>query len=304
MVNKPIKSFFSFTKKELNGLLIFCSLLVIIVYLPSIVSLFADKEEFKFKEFKDEIAAFRASQNEGSRESFLQVKDEIEDKELAPEYFEFNPNGLKASEWRRLGLSEKQIKVIKNYESKGGKFYRKEDLKKIYSVSEVDYARLEPFIRIPEKRTLHDSKKTSSFSPPAQRKKLIIELNSADSITLEHLPGIGPTFASRILKYRTRLGGFYNKEQLKEVYGLDSVKYRDLENRVEIDPTHIAKININTASFEDLKRHPYLSYKQMNAIIKFRNQHGKYNNINDLRKVAIINGDILRKIEPYLNFND
>lgn len=203
-------------------------------------------------------------------------------------------------------MSSRQIKVIENYESKGGRFYRKEDFRKIYSVTKEDYARLAPYIVIPE-RFPNANKGASSFAKPVERtaKELaIVEINAADSAQLETIKGIGPAFASRIIKYRRRLGGFYKKEQLLEVYGLDSVKYLQLESQISVDQSGLEKIDINRATFDDLKRHPYLSYKQMNAIIQYRKQHGLYNSINDLKKVLLLNDEVLSKIKPYLKFND
>ena len=130
----------------------------------------------------------------------------------------------------------------------------------------------------------------------------VIELNTADSATLTTLHGIGPSFARRIISYRNRLGGFYKKEQLKEVFGLDSLTYSGLQPQVRVDAGHIKKIPVNKVTFDELSHFPYLSYKQMNAIIQFREQHGDYESINDLKNIAIMNDEILRKIEPYLAF--
>ena len=104
----------------------------------------------------------------------------------------------------------------------------------------------------------------------------IIELNTADTAKLAELNGIGPAFARRIVNYRERLGGFHDKEQLKEVFGLDSEKYAGLQLQVTVDASSIRKIQINKVTFDRLKRFPYLTFKQMNAIIQFREQHGEY----------------------------
>jgi DNA uptake protein ComE-like DNA-binding protein len=131
---------------------------------------------------------------------------------------------------------------------------------------------------------------------------VIIELNSADSAKLTGLPGIGSSFAMRIIRYRDRLGGFYRKEQLKEVFGLDSGTYAGLQAQVKVDPAQVKKILVNSVTFEGLSHFPYLSYKQMNAIINFREQHGPYASINDMKNIAILDESVLRKIEPYITF--
>jgi competence ComEA-like helix-hairpin-helix protein len=131
---------------------------------------------------------------------------------------------------------------------------------------------------------------------------VVIELNSADSAKLTELKGIGPSFARRIVNYRNRLGGFINKDQLKEVYGMDDNRYAEMQAQVSVDPSHIQKIQINQVDFDRLKHFPYLTFKQMNAIVQFREQHGDYTSISDMRNIAILNDEILRKIGPYIDF--
>lgn len=45
-----------------------------------------------------------------------------------------------------------------------------------------------------------------------------IPFAEADSVTLQIVPGIGQSTASRIVKFRESLGGLYSKSQLTEVY--------------------------------------------------------------------------------------
>lgn len=298
------RNYFNFSKKEINGVLVLVFLIFLVIIAPTLYPLSGQPEEKDFTDFDKEVAKFYASEKNTPARGYGYLKDEIEEKELVTEYFSFNPNGLPVESWKRLGLTNRQIQVIKNYESKGGKFFKKDDLKKIYSISTQDYARLEPYIEIPDtypqKRV--EEKSTTSSKRSSFLSVKVIEINSADSSQLESLRGIGPAFASRIVRYRTRLGGFHSKEQLREVYGIDSLMFAAIKDQISIDGTAIQKININTAAFEDLKRHPYLSYKQMNAILKYRSQHGRFSSINDMRKIVILNDEILRKIEPYITF--
>ncbi len=163
---------------------------------------------------------------------------------------------------------------------------------------------LEPIIRINESNSPNDKKSltTNYTSDLSQHRTFapIIELNGADSIQLLGIRGIGPTFASRIIRFRNRLGGFYSKKQLLEVYGIDSLKYDQLKDLIDVNAGLITKINLNSFTFEEIKKHPYLTYKQVNAIIQYRSQHGLFKSINDLSNIAILNEEIIRKIEPYI----
>lgn len=204
--------------------------------------------------------------------------------------FAFDPNNLPVAQWQKLGLSVRQIKGIKNYEAKGGRFYTKADVKKMYTLTPQDYQRLAPYIQLP-------------LSGGAENVKALkrVDLNTADSVSLTQLKGIGPSFARRIVQYRKRLGGFHSKQQLKEIFGMDDMRYADVQGQFTIKAGKIKKININKAEFEDLKNFPYLSYKQMNALVQYRKQHGDYESFDELRNVAILDDAVLKKIKPYIS---
>lgn len=214
-------------------------------------------------------------------------------KTTPPARFKFNPNNLPLNSWIKLGLTEHQAQVVKHYEEKGGRFFTKADVQKMYSISPAQYKVLEPYINLPDGPVYHTNK-----VKPGE----VVEINTADSARLTMIRGIGPAFARRIVHYRQRVGGFYGKEQLKEVYGIDEEKYNQIKEGVAVDGKQIIKVNINTATFNELKRFPYLSYKQMDAIVAYRDEHGNYNTLTDLKNIAILNDGILRKIGPYLIF--
>ncbi|PJJ84119.1 ComEA family DNA-binding protein [Mucilaginibacter auburnensis] len=129
-----------------------------------------------------------------------------------------------------------------------------------------------------------------------------IDINKADSATFTRVHGVGPSFARRIVLYRKRLGGFVNMEQLKEVYGLDADKYKEISDELRLDPYKPKPIPINKVEFDELRHFPYLSYKQANAVIQYRAQHGNYNSVDDMRDIVLLNDEILRKIAPYISF--
>ena len=303
---KQVISYFSFSKKELNGILVLLFFISLILAFPFCYRIFDEPEQYDLTQFQEEIATFRASAFT-RKKNYPSFRDRIEDRLLDPDYFNFDPNTASLSDWHKLGLSQKQIKVVRNYLSKGGKFYKKEDLRKIYSISEKQYSSLEPYIQITldkpgfiNQRKLTESK---DYSRKVEKTILVVELNIADSALLDQLRGIGPAFASRIIRFRNRLGGFYKKEQLTEVYGMDSLRYGQLEKQIVVNASLIKKLPINAVTFDELRHHPYLTFRQINALIQYRKQHGNYASADDLKKVLILNEEIIRKIEPYLSFD-
>jgi len=277
-----LKNYMSLTKKEWNGMLVLVVLIILVLAAPYVYQWFHKDNTINIKEFNTALTQL----GKANPAIAAQANNPANNKPLTRTLFKFNPNNLPAEKWRMLGLSDKQISIINHYQAKGGKFYKPADLKNIYGITDADYQALSPYIDLPE-----DNKSVG-----------VTELNTADSAALTRLDGIGSAFAKRIIYYRERLGGFVNKEQLKEVYGLDDLKYNEIKDQLKVDALRLRKIDINTITFDKLRLMPYLNYKQVNAIIEYRNQHGNYASVSDLKNIAIIDEGILRKIEPYLSF--
>ncbi|WDF79123.1 helix-hairpin-helix domain-containing protein [Mucilaginibacter sp. KACC 22773] len=284
----PVKNYLSVTKKEWNGMVVLIILIALILAAPYAYLTIRKDNTINFKEFDKAAAMLSKADSTGTAASGPASSRSS----LKAALFAFNPNNLPEAEWEKLGLSADQVKVIKNYEAKGGRFYAKTDVKKIYAITDADYKRLEPYINLPA------SDNYTKKAAPGE----IIEINSADSAKLTMIRGIGPSFARRIIRYRDRLGGFYSKEQLKEVFGIDDSKYGEIKNGIAVNNSHITMLDINKATFDQLRRFPYLSFKQINAIIEYHNQHGDYESIADMKNIAILDDGILRKIGPYLVF--
>lgn len=213
------------------------------------------------------------------------------------EYFEFDPNKATSSELEKLGLKAHQIKNIISYREAGGQFNKPKDLEKIYSIHEKDYELLEPYIKIEVKFD------TISYKPNIESKPDSIELNSVDSLDLLSLPGIGPSFAHRILTYRNLLGGFHQKQQVMEVYGFTKEKYDGIIDQIFIDTTQIELIELNTCSLEELKKHPYISYYEARGVISYRDKMKVINSLNELVENKVIKHETMQKMTPYVKFD-
>lgn len=138
-------------------------------------------------------------------------------------------------------------------------------------------------------------------APVGTKSFTMVELNKADSASLEALPGIGPVFSKRILKYRSILGGYHNLNQLYEVYGMQPETVEKIKGLVKIDTTLIRKIDINEALFKEINAHPYISFEQTKAICKFRSRN-KILSIIQLMDQQIFSAEDAAKLRPYLLF--
>lgn len=218
------------------------------------------------------------------------------------ELFKFDPNTLDSAGWLALGFSPKQTASILKYRSKGAKFRKHEDIKKLYMINDERFEELQPFIDI---KPILDEREERKFEeyPKWEKPKyepITVELNTADSATLVKLNGIGPSYAKRILKYREQLGGYISKNQLFELYKMDSAHILPILQFVQVDTTIRVRINVNTADYKQLLNHPYIDPNLAKAIVNYREQHGKYKKLEDLRKIQILKEEIYIKLSAYL----
>lgn len=316
-MKNTLRDFFTFNKRERNGVFILLSIIAALVLYLNISSNFISEEPVDFTKFDKEVKEFEASIEEKTEYSNYSEKLSVREQRLngaekKSEKFDFNPNNLSEQNWKRLGLSEKQIKSIKKYESKGGKFKTKEDVKKMYCLSEEQYKTLEPFIQIssPAEIARTEEKSNSFFKEgkvetaiatnvPKVERLNVVELNSADSASLTTIKGIGAFYAKNIIKHRNALGGFVFKEQLLEIWKFDQEKLSAIEKYIDIDESKIKKVNINTCEAADLKS-PYIKWTVANAIVNYRKNHGKYKTVDEIKKTDLVDEETYRKIVPYL----
>lgn len=130
-----------------------------------------------------------------------------------------------------------------------------------------------------------------------------IELNTADTFDLQRLKGIGPSFARRILSHRERLGGFLRKDQLLEVWGMDSARYVLIEKYIKVEGDSIKTINLNQVTFKELLRHPYFPFELTKCIIQYRQKNKKFSALEELKKIPLVNDSVFRRITPYLRID-
>ncbi len=202
------------------------------------------------------------------------------------ELFEFDPNRVTHGELVRLGLTTGQASVIIKYRERGGVFRKKEDLKKIYVLPDGFYESVEEYLRIPDE-PVH---------------KVAVDLNSADSILLLSLPGIGPYYASKILDFRRRTGGFAYTGQLMDIKGIDIEKFNLLKDRVSADSNSIVKRELASANEGELSMNPYIGSYLARAIVRFVESYKeKPVEVAQLAMNNVINRELLKILIHYFH---
>ena len=131
-------------------------------------------------------------------------------------------------------------------------------------------------------------------------KKKILEINTTDSLGFLDLYGIGPVFSGRIVKYRKLLGGYSQCDQLLEIYGMDSSRYIGFKANIRVDSSHLQKLDINTSSFKELLRHPYLDYEAVKKVVGYRDRHGPLDSPDALWSDSVLSVGLKMKLMPYL----
>lgn len=221
------------------------------------------------------------------------------------ELFEFDPNTLDANGWKRLGLKDKTIHTIQNFIGKGYRFRQPEDIRKIFGLRVTDADRLVPYIRIKENNTEAKPPVNTYANKPNFHtntyKPTIIDINTADTTAYISLPAIGSKLASRIINFRDKLGGFVSVDQVGETYGLPDSTFQKIKPLLQLSAISVRKVNINTADINELKSHPYIRWNIANAITNYKQQHGNFTSVADLRKINIITDEMYNKMMPYLS---
>lgn len=301
------RDYLSFTKKERIGLMGLLFLILFIYFLPQLFSKPADEI---FIDVNNEIRlALDTMQSRETGEededitiSTLTYSPSVSEKFSEGKLFQFDPNSLSEDGWKSLGLNAKTIRTIFNYRNKGGRFYKAEDLKKIWGLPEGFYARVEAYITIAKEKLPIQTAFTKSDYKKQENKVKNIDINSADTAAFIELPGIGSKLAARIVNFRNKLGGFYSINQIAETFGLPDSTFQKIKGHLIVSRDNVDKININTASKDILKQHPYIKWPLANAIVAYRDQHGPYKSIDDLKNISILDPSTADKIEPYLTY--
>lgn len=311
-------AYFNFTRKDRIAVITILLLIVVVFFLPEAMprngfkpipadtSWIAALEKIEKQEAENKTAYERSDEDNMGNYQYDRPSPGHNSRPKG-KLFYFDPNTLTEPGWKKLGFRDKTIRTILNYLSKGGKFRKPEDLQRIYGLFPDEYERIAPYIKIEPAGEADRKKDFTGFEngnnpvPKSNTSRYtVVDINSADTTALIALPGIGSKLAARIINFRDKLGGFYTVEQVGETFGLPDSTFQKIKQWLKLENTSIRKININTATLDELKTHPYIRYALANPIIAYRNEHGLFVKPEDLKKVMAVTDAVFKKILPYL----
>lgn len=306
-----VKEYFTHTQSEKRGTLVL--LFIFFVFMAALIAVnFLPQSETDFSQFKKDIAQLKITKiavetnrfpNSGYNDDNTTAKEELV-KHIS--LFKFNPNNLADSLWMKFGLSEKQVHTIKNYEAKGGRFYKKEDVKKMYCITPELYVKLEPYIVIEQPFAKSAGIKNDSLTvtvTKVEKRVEPIDLNIATEEQLDDIPGIGKVFAANIIKHKQKLGGYADKKQLLEVWHYSDSLYELTEKYFLVNTVYIRKINVNTKDKKEML-HPYINWDLINKIMVYHKTTGDIDTFEKLKKILQVDDATFEKIKPYIKFTE
>jgi competence protein ComEA len=304
---KLLRDYFNIDRKQERGLLVLSLLMVLaIIFNYAAPRLFSPSQKSLVgsKVFTEKLK----KQQKHQKELVLSKKREIKNNHPLSIDRRFDPNSVSKDELIAFKIPGFVAANWEKYINSGGVFKKESDIKKIYGINQELYDQIAPWILIESTKELvennSNSFKTIYSKSGIIEKKIRLGINTADSIALLEVNGIGPFYAGEIVKYRKKLGGYVNINQLTEIYKIDTLKLNKLKKQLYLDTIEVRKISINTVGFKNLLSHPYSDFETTKYILNKRNKLGKYAALYQIRDNEHITDSLFFKILPYLSLDE
>ena len=280
------------SKRNRRNLFLLLIILGAIIISPRVISSFyaSPSPVISFQEFQAFDKQFELEQKK--KTSYKRKKNKF--KRLTSKK---DPNTFLKKDWMRLGLSEKQTDIILRFSKRG--LYSNDDLEKIFVFPDKLFQLIRDSLVYPERKTNDWEELETITENNISDELILVDINTADSTELKSIPGIGPFYAGKIIEHRNSLGGMIALEQLTEIWKFDNEKLLTIKKYIFLS-NDVVRLNINKTSIEDLAKHPYISYKVANSIVKMREVNGNYSSVEGVLKSKLISQELFYKLEPYI----
>jgi DNA uptake protein ComE-like DNA-binding protein len=233
-------------------------------------------------------------------------KINLENKRL--KIFPFNPNYITDYKGAQLGMSLVEIDKLLAFRKTGKFINSRKEFQKVTTISDALLNSISPYFKFPDwvvernqNMQLSSSRDTRLFAKKSKYILTSTDINLAVKEDLKTINGIGEKLSERIIKYRSKLQGFSSLKQLYEVWGLDTeVVDKLLLVFKVINLPNIKKINVNTVSFRELLKNPYLDYELCKKIFEYKEEVAELQDISELKNIIDFPLELYDRIVLYL----
>ncbi|WP_339841542.1 helix-hairpin-helix domain-containing protein [uncultured Maribacter sp.] len=290
---RKLKSHFKFNKQERSGIFFLLLFLIVLQLGYFILDFYQLNEKYPLIIDSDTQVKIDSLKNALSKSDTIQM-------------YPFNPNYISDFKGYTLGMSVDEIDRLHNFRETDKFVNSAKEFQRVTSVSDSLLNIISPFFKFPEwtrKATFKYGKRSVEVKTNTNTEKLVWQdLNAVTAEELQRINGIGEKLSARIIKFRDRLGGFLVDDQLFEVYYLDEeVASRILKRYKVINKPNIVKININTATAEELSKLVYIQKVVAQRIVNYRNLNGSINSLSELLKIEEFPAERIDRINLYLS---
>ena len=313
-----MSDFFYFRKEDRKVIVVLAIIAIFCVGVMLVVNAFKSKDEPKKASTLAENIMPNSIHNE---EGVSNSEEEYLSEPKASKLFAFDPNTIDSTTLVSFGIKAWKVKNFIHYRKAGKVFHTPDDMLDTYGWTEEDIRPLRPYIhigkayqkevypKISESRKEQNKsatpvvEKESAYKDSLRRymsnkfkEHTLVDINTADTTLLKRIPGIGSHFAKSIVRYRDKLGGFINVEQLAEInnFPMETLDW------FSVSTPQIKKININKADFKQMAAHPYIGYDNTKRIKNYVRLDGYIKSVEQLRSLGFFTDEELERLLPYL----
>lgn len=295
MKSKFLKEYFSFSKREKNGLLVLFAILFVLIISRIIINSSGNRDTLDFTEFENQIDVFLSY-----------AAPDLENGER----FEFDPNTATKEEFLKMGLSMKTVNGILSFREKGWKFYKPEDLEKVWEIQPEEFNAVKDYVKIENSGVYTKNTSTKkTFEKSRSRVLFDFDPNTAEKEEFEAL-GLKSWQADNIIKFRDKGGVFRTSADFAKVYGIEPETFAKLEPYIVIDEellpqaTTVVKSNIiikiNSATEADFQKLSGIGPAYSKRIVEYRSRLGGFLSIEQIREVYGMTDELFENIKSNL----
>lgn len=294
------KSHFKFSNSQRNGIF----LLAILIIVFQCVYAFVDFSSESVRPDKIALERFRQQVDSLKR---------IEIDKNKPKVYPFNPNYITDFKGYTLGMTTEEIDRLLEFRGKDQWVNSIKQFQEVTKVSDSLLDVISPLFQFPNWVTDPKPKVSRVNNSKIQSQTVFglktydqkIDLNSASAQELQKVNGIGEKLSDNIIKYRNRFkGGFISEVQLQDIYGLTPEVIERITNDFAVKtPRQVEKINLNSATKDELVTIQHIDYEIAHYIIEQRTLRDGFKSFDELLKVKKFPIQKFEIIRLYLNLN-